>query len=247
MDSYSRFALFYDGLTQNVDYAARCEYFLGLLGRFGHSAGKTLDLACGTGSLTLELFKKGVDVFGVDLSEDMLCAASSKAAESGCGVLFVCQHMQKLRLPYKIDTCFCALDSINHLTKGADVLKTFKSVSANMNKGGVFIFDVNTPYKHREVLANNTFVSENEDVFCVWQYTLLEENLVQIDLDFFEYQGGDSYLRSSESFCEKAYEYDEITEMLGLAGFELLGCYGDMTENPPLEKEQRAVYAARKI
>ena len=62
MAGYSVFAQYYDRLTANAGYSRRAEYFLALLERLGHAPGLTLDLACGTGSLTLELFQRGVDV-----------------------------------------------------------------------------------------------------------------------------------------------------------------------------------------
>ena len=72
MGNYAVFAQYYDALTANVGYGQRAEYFLALLERLGHTPGLTLDLACGTGSLTLELFRRGLDVYGVDSSVEML-------------------------------------------------------------------------------------------------------------------------------------------------------------------------------
>ena len=116
-----------------------------------------------------------------------------------------------------------------------------------MEKSGVFLFDVNTLYKHREILANNTFVYDTEEVFCVWQNTLCEDDVVEIDLDFFELDEDGAYIRSSESFCEKAYPHEKIVEMLENAGFKLLACYGDMSFEAPKDDEQRAVYVAQKL
>ena len=70
--SYSYFAEYYDILTENVEYEKRADYFLELFKKHGHDMGLTLDLACGTGTLTLELCKRGVDIFGCDMSVDML-------------------------------------------------------------------------------------------------------------------------------------------------------------------------------
>ncbi|MDD6225886.1 MAG: methyltransferase domain-containing protein [bacterium] len=246
MDSYNCFAEYYDELTENVSYGKRCDYILKLLKRHNHPLGLTLDLACGTGSLTLELAKKGVDVFGADASEEMLCTAQSKAYEQGFNILFICQQMQCLQLAEKIDTCLCTLDSINHLTEKEQVQSTFNRVSEYMEKGGVFLFDVNTPYKHRQILGNNTFVYETDDVFCVWQNTLCDGDVVEIDLDFFEYQDNGTYIRNGESFCERAYTHEELAQMLKKAGFIIAGVYGDMTEETPGETEERVFYVAVK-
>ncbi len=245
MDSYSSFAEYYDALMEDARYPERCQYLFDAAEKFGHTLGKTLDLACGTGSLTLLLAERGVDVFGADGSVDMLSEAMRKSLDAGQHILFVCQEMQALELPQPLDTCVCTLDSLNHLVDKNDVQAAFNGVSRYMNPGGLFLFDMNTVYKHREVLADNVFVLENERVFCVWQ-NFTEDNLTEISLDFFEEQNG-AYYRSSEDFSERAYADGEIREMLQSAGFETLGCYGDLTFEPPQADEQRVIYIARKL
>ena len=162
MPSYLSFARFYDGLMQDACYEKRCDYILKLAESFGHDMGITLDLACGTGTLTRLLKKRGVDVFGIDYSMEMLSEAMQSASEEGLDILFLRQKMQSIDLYGTINTCVCTLDSINHLTKIEDVAKTFDRVGLFMDDDGLFIFDVNTVYKHKNVLADNTFVYEND-------------------------------------------------------------------------------------
>ena len=138
----------------------------------------------------------------------------------------------------------CTLDSINHITKEEDVTKAFERVAFFMDKDGLFVFDVNTVYKHEQVLANNTFVYETDKVFCVWQNTLRENCVTDIDLDFFEEENG-IYYRTSESFSERGYSREKLTEMLVNAGFELEAVYGDMSFDEPKADEQRLVFVAR--
>ena len=205
--------------------------------------GITLDLACGTGSLTRELKKSGVDVYGIDASAEMLSEAMMKTSEAGLDILYLRQKMQNIDLYGTIDTCVCTLDSINHLTNPEDVEITFDRVALFMDKDGLFIFDVNTIYKHREILANNTFVYEEEKVFWVWQNTLEDDDIVKIELDFFEEENG-VYYRSSESFCERAYSDKFIRQALEKAGFEVKAVYGDLTFDKPCDTEQRVIYVA---
>ena len=180
MPSYLSFARFYDGLMQDACYEKRCDYILKLAESFGHDMGITLDLACGTGTLTRLLKKRGVDVFGIDYSMEMLSEAMQSASEEGLDILFLRQKMQSIDLYGTINTCVCTLDSINHLTKIEDVAKTFDRVGLFMDDDGLFVFDVNTVYKHKNVLADNTFVYENDSVFCVWQNTPEDDNKVKI-------------------------------------------------------------------
>lgn len=245
-DSYIDFARFYDGLMEDARYPERAEYFLKICRRFSHDPGRTLDLACGTGSLTRELFRRGVDVFGADYSPEMLSIAAERGYESEENIFYICQNMRSLRLPGLLDSCVCTLDSINHLINENDVRRTFKGVARHLNDGGLFVFDVNTPYKHLEVLSDNAFILENDEVFCAWQNTQGKDLLTTIDLDFFE-KDGSRYVRYSESFSERAYTDSALREMLGEAGFEVLAVYGDLSFEPPGEREQRAVYVARRI
>ncbi len=242
---YNSFSQYYDALMQNVGYDKRCEYILEIFKRLDHDMGLSLDLACGTGSLTVELKKRGVDVYGIDASYDMLSYAREKAEENNLDILFLCQKMQSIDLYGTIDTCVCTLDSINHLTKIEDVQKTFDRVSLFMNKGGYFLFDANTIYKHKKVLADNTFVYDTDDVFCVWQNSLLENNVVEIELDFFEREGN-VYYRTEEKFSERAYSDEELTAMLIKAGFEVVERFSDMSFENPKESDQRVIYIAKK-
>lgn len=244
MSGYHIFSQFYDNLTFNVDYKKRADYIQSVLSLCGHNFGLTLDLACGTGSLTLELANRGVDIYGVDGSYDMLSQAMDKAADMGLDVLFLCQQMENLDLYGTIDTCISTLDSLNHITDKAKLQRTFDRVALFMNAGGLFVFDVNTVYKHQNILADNTFVYDTDSVYCVWQNSLKENNVVNIELDIFEREG-DTYRRSSERFKERAYEISELKEMLEKAGFEVLGVFNDMTTDPLSETADRAVFAAR--
>lgn len=244
--SYLYFAEYYDNLMENVDYKKRAEYFLELFQRHGYDMGLTLDLACGTGTLTLELCKKGIDIFGCDMSPDMLAVAQQKAYEADKNIMFICQKMQDLKLMGKIDTCICTLDSLNHLHSIKDVEKTFERVSKYLNSGGIFAFDMNTIYKHKYILGDNCYIYDTEKVFCAWQNDYYEkDNEVVITLNFFE-RIGKLYKRTTEQFSERAYSNNDIRKMAENAGFEVEAVYDDMSFDELKENSQRAVYVLRK-
>lgn len=244
MSGYRNFSQYYDNLTFNVDYKKRADYIQSVLSLYSHDWGLTLDLACGTGSLTLELKRRGVDIFGIDGSYEMLSQAMDKAYDEELQILFLCQQMEKLDLYGTIDTCICTLDSLNHITEKEKLQKVFDRVALFMNPDGTFVFDVNTVFKHQHILANNTFVYDTDSVYCVWQNSLKENNIVSIDLDLFEREG-EAYHRSSEHFKERAYEIDELTKMLKQSGFEVEAVYHDMTTEPLRDDSDRAVFVAR--
>lgn len=144
-----------------------------------------LDLGCGTGGISIEAAKKGYDVIGVDISVGMLNEARRKAAESGVSLLLLNQSMDELDLYGTVDFALCVLDGVNHLDDAEMVKRTFERVSLFMVPGGAFAFDVNTPYKHKNVLADNAFVYDLDSLYCVWQNSYNEsDGSVDITLDF---------------------------------------------------------------
>ncbi|MBQ6267604.1 MAG: methyltransferase domain-containing protein [Clostridia bacterium] len=244
--AYDTFARFYDSLTDNVEYEKRAAFVCRLLSFCGIPNGILLELGCGTGSLTALLADRGYDVIGVDTSVGMLNAAREKCAPLGSRVLLLQQDMQALDLFGTVRACVCALDGLNHLPDAAAVRRTFAGVSLFMEPGGAFIFDVNTVYKHRAVLADNAFVIENDDVFCTWQNALQPDDSVEITLDFFEEAADGTYERSWEQFTERAYPLPEIAAWLEEAGFEVCGIYDDLNDAPAGETTERATFLARK-
>ena len=246
--SYGVFSEFYDALTANVSYDTVAQVLSSLLTRYGKSRGLLLDLACGTGSVSVRLAEKGYEVIGVDLSPEMLAEAQNKAYKNGQNILFLCQDMTKLDLYGTVDAAVCTLDGLCHLPDEGSVFAALGKVSLFMNPGGVFLFDVNSVYKHRAVLGNNTFVYDTDEVYCVWQNTLLPDGVtVQMDLDFFEPVSDEGdYVRQSERFTERAYPRETLEAMLKKAGFTVLGVFDGYTENPAHDTSERLLFAVRK-
>ncbi len=247
MSSYSDFAIVYDSLMQDVDYKARTEYLLKLFEKYGKKPTLLLDLACGTGGFSNQMALKDIEVIGVDMSEEMLSAARENSYNLGTDVLFLCQKAEELDLYGTVDGAICCMDSLNHITDIKALKKAVQRVSLFLEKDSLFIFDVNTPYKHEQILGYNTFVIEQDGVFCVWQNEYIsKDRITNINLDFFIEQNG-VYERYSEEFCERAYTVEELTDILEACDFEIVGIFNDMTEHPLEENCERAIYVARKI
>lgn len=251
MAAYGVFAEFYDSFTENVDYEKRADYILSLFEAYGKKPSLLLDAACGTASLTVCLAEEIPEIIGVDGSPDMLCEASQKAADNGSNIMFVCQDLCELDLYGRVDGAVCTLDSVNHLESLNSVERFFERVSLFLEENSLFIFDVNTVYKHREILGDNSFVFENDDVLLAWQNGYEPtDNTVDIKLDFFKktdtkpFDG--NYMRYTECFTERAYETDEIKQALLKSGMKCLAVLDDMTTNEINDKTERAVFVARK-
>lgn len=246
--SYGIFSEFYDALTANVSYDTVAQVLSSLLTRYGKGRGLLLDLACGTGSVSVRLAEKGYEVIGVDLSPEMLSEAQNKAYSAGQNILFLCQDMTALDLYGTVDAAVCTLDGLCHLPDEESLSAALQKVSLFMNPGGVFLFDVNSVYKHRAVLGNNTFVYDTDEVYCVWQNTLLPDGVtVQMDLDFFEpvSDAGD-YVRQSERFTERAYPKETLEAMLKKAGFTVLDVFDGYSGKPAHDTSERLLFAVRK-
>jgi len=241
--SYGVFARYYDALTENVDYPAKARFISNVLNQ--HKPGCTLvvDLACGTGTLSLELAALGFDMIAVDGSYDMLSVASMKPNP---GIMYLCQQMDELDLYGTVDAMICTLDSVNHITDENTLREVFRRVALFLEPDGVFLFDANTVHKHRSVLGDNVFVYDRDEVYCVWQNHLSEDDSVRIELDFFEPDEEGGYTRSSESFIERAYTHRQLCDMLDSAGLAIVKEYDDYTDAQPSEDSQRIVYVCRR-
>lgn len=244
MSGYSDFSRFYDLLNTDAEYDRRTEYITELFKKYGNEPTLMLDFACGTGAFSRRFAKNGVEVIGVDPSEDMLCVAR----RFDDGVLYLCQNAETLELYGTVNGAVCCLDSINHITDEAELQKAFSAISLYLEKGSLFIFDVNTEFKHKFVLGDNTFVLDTDEVYCVWQNFFDEETLnVDIELDFFEKKENSDYSRYTDGFTERVYSFEELNKMLCNAGLEVLDVLGDISFDKPDDFSERVYYVTRKV
>lgn len=245
MSGYGVFAGVYDLLTENIPYDEIAEYYHGKILRFRTGEGNfLLDAGCGTGKLTARMAALGYDVIGADASPDMLCIAQSKPHE---GVSYICQSMTELELYGQADVIISTLDSVNHLESKEQIGEFFRRAALNLRCGGLLLFDVNTIYKHREILSDNIFIYDVEGVYCVWQNSFSEsDNGVDIELDIFSEREDGAYERDFESFREIALSAEEISDMLKSSGFEVVDISEYLTGNTPAETSEKLMFTARK-
>ena len=245
MDAYHALAQSYDRLTNDVDYAATVDFYLEILRREGLSPKTAVDLACGTGSVSVLLAQKGLRVTAVDMSADMLAEAAQKAAGMENPPFFVNQRLEQLQLPRGVDLAVCALDSLDYITDPEDCAEAIRRVYRVLNPGGIFIFDVNTPEKLR-AMDGQVFLDEDDDVFCVWRGEFDEEtNICSYGMDLFQRSGG-VWHRTFEEHREYAYSQAQLTGYLKQAGFTRIEVYGDRKFEAPAPGEQRIYFKARK-
>lgn len=246
MAIYDDFSVCYDRFTEDVDYLSRTKRLLELFERYDRKPTLLLDLACGTGGFSFELANAGVEVIGVDRSAGMLAAAKSKQQPETQNPLFLNQSAEELELYGTVDGAVCMLDSLNHITDYDIFCKAIERVSLFLEKDRLFIFDVNTPYKHEVVLGDNIFVRETDDAFCIWQNEYQGDGLVDIYLDFFIKRTDGLYDRFCESFSEQAYSEKQLEKALTAAGLKIVAVLDDLTDNAPSNNTERIIYVVRK-
>ncbi len=241
------FSKYYDLLLSNLDYKERANFLCQLAKKYRKDFSLVLDLACGTGTLAKELAKMNKEVIAVDNSYEMLMIAREKNTDTTPQVLFLCQNMQELDLYGTVEVAFCTQDSFNHLDNKEMLQETFNRLKFFVEPTGLLIFDFNTPYKHKNILSDEVFVYDYDDVYCVWQNFYTEkENAVEIELDFFTPCKNNKYERTHQSLREFSCDIKEIETMLNKADFSLLEAQGDYNGKPMATEDERWVIVAQR-
>ncbi len=244
MNSYGKFAEIYDRLTLDVDYAARCDYMEKIFVRHNLKRPELIvDLACGTGSTCLELDGRGYDMIGIDASADMLGVAAEKS--EGRSILYLNQDICSFELYGTVDVALCLLDSVNHLTDDGDLDCLFALVKNYLNPKGLFIFDVNTLHKFQNVLGDNVYTYEDDNIFYVWE-NCYEDGICDMYVNFFVKDDDNSYKRIEHTHAERYYSGEELSFLAEKYGFTVEGVYGELTFVAPDSECQREFWVLKK-
>lgn len=246
--SYHALAGVYDSLNRDIDYGAIADFADSCFSKYSVKRPElVLDLGCGTGAMTIALAKKGYDMTGIDISPEMLSKAYRNAAENGfSSILFLEQDMCSFELYGTVDAAVCCLDGINHLLSEEDVKDCFACVHNYLIPNGIFVFDVNTPYKFKNIYADNDYVLEAEDALCVWQNRLSDDGKqCDFHLSVFEKMPSGLYSRKNEVTSEMCYLREEIENALKETGFEILEVSSGFSHKEAGEKDERWNFAVR--
>lgn len=244
---YNDFAEVYDSLMDNVDYGKWAAYYAGLMGTFGIKKGMVCECACGTGNLTIPLSHLGYNMTGVDLSSEMLFAASTKARKQGLSIPFIRQDMRKLKLHRPMDAVLATCDGVNYLTGDQDAPDFFSAAYDALRPGGCLIFDVSTIYKLENILGNRIICEDRDDVTYMWQNCWNPgKKTVNMHLCIFVREEDGRYRRIDEEQTQRGYTPAQLEFLLEKAGFENVQIFGDGTMASPGKHEQRIHCAAVK-
>lgn len=246
MEAYSGFAEVYDTFMDNIPYEEWCGYLTWLLRDFGVPSGILLELGCGTGSMTELLAEQGYDMIGIDNSEEMLELAAEKRAASGHDILYLCQDMREFELYGTAAAAVSVCDSMNYILEKEELKQVFSLVNNYLDPGGIFLFDLNTEYKYKELLGDSTIAEDREECSFIWENQYDEEEKINIyDLAVFVRREDGLFEKYQETHYQRAYSLDEVKEALREAGMEFVAAYDAFTKEPPREDSERIYVAAR--
>ncbi len=246
MEAYTGFAGVYDRFMDNVPYEEWCGYVTELLRENKITDGLLLDLGCGTGTLTELLSVAGYNMIGIDSSPDMLSIAMEKRVASGSDILYLLQDMREFELYGTVRAVVSICDSMNYITEAADLLTVFRLVENYLDHDGIFVFDLNTIYKYRELLAGNVFAENREECSFIWENDFDEQEMLnEYALTLF-IREGDTYRKYEEVHDQRAYALEEVQELLVQSGLKPLVVYDAFTHEPVREDSERVYIIAKK-
>jgi ubiquinone/menaquinone biosynthesis C-methylase UbiE len=245
MEQYTNLALIYDKMI-DVDYDRWIEFIVNYFNNknINIKGKKALELGCGTGNMTFRLKGQGLDLCAIDISRDMLTIAEEKARKKRAKVMFLDKDMINFKMSKKFDFIFSFCDGYNYITDENDIAKSFQTVYNHLDEEGCFMFDISTAYKLNEVIGNNTFTLNEDELCYIWD-NYSHDNILEMYITFFVKEQN-NYKRFNEMHMQRAYDTAFIVEKLKKAGFKDIETYEDYSFNPIKDESIRATFIARK-
>ena len=247
-ESFGPVTPFYDALMAGVPYRTWVDYLARLWKRHGLAPQSVLDLACGTGTVSRLLARRGYSVTGVDLSAGMLAVARERTQTEHLTIGFLEQDAAALDLgDARFDAVVCLFDSLNYILDAGRVQAAFGRVFAHLRPGGAFIFDVNTEYALAEGMFNQSCTRKDEPLHYRWRsrYDPVTR-LCTVRMNF-SYDPGDGERQPFvEVHRQRAYPKEDLTSWLRQAGFAEVFVYDAYSTDPPRKRSDRLFFCAVK-
>lgn len=248
MSSYETFSEVYDEFMDNLPYDEWVEYMDSLLKEQGvKEGGLLMELGCGTGKVTEMFYDRGYKMVGLDLSADMLGIAMEKGRSRDGEILYLLQDMTEMELYGTFDAFYSIGDSMNYILEEEDLTRVFSLVNNYLDPNGVFIFDLKTQYLFEEVMADNTFADDREEISFIWDnYYYAEEKINEYGVNIFLRGEDGRYDKFMETHYQKAYSVEEMKKMIKAGGLEFVAVYDAFTHDDPKPDSERLYYICKK-
>lgn len=244
---YRQLALHYDELfaplRQPLELARRS-----LLEPFLGQVRAACDLGCGTGTTAVELARRGLRVFAVDVSPAMCRLARAKARRAGLPVQVLCADMRSFRLPEPVDLVVCECDALNHLPARADLARAVRAVAGALVPGGVFYFDVNNARGFERYWTGEFWIERAGIAAALHNGYDAHRRRAWSDVDLFVREGR-LWRRFRERVEEVCWSPAEIRAALRAGGFSSIRAVDAarfFRGYPDFDRGCRTVYLARR-
>lgn len=169
-------------------------------------------------------------------------------------ILYLQQDMREFELYGTVSAVVSICDSMNYMTSDEDLLSVFRLVNNYLDKDGVFIFDMNTEYKYKELMGDTTIAENREDVSFIWENLYDEEKrLNEYCLTLFakaetedeDEEGPALYEKYEEVHLQRAYPLEEVKRLLAEAGMTFVAAYDVLTREVPGPECERMYIVAK--
>lgn len=245
--TYRAMASVYDQLMLHVDYTKWVDGLEYQWKRMEITTHRVLDAGCGTGSVLLPLAERKYQVYGIDKSTEMLAVCQDKLLQKELSAMLMEMDIRQIKLPEQVDAVVCLCDTLNYLTKERDLERCFKSINRALSSGGSFIFDMHTPHYYEDILADNQWVQQEDDVVLIWENDFSQKPIINIWLTFFVKQENGLFRKHLEEHQQKCYQVETVKELVEKAGFVIKYVGSDLFgELLDLSKDERMYFVASK-
>lgn len=213
---------------------------------------RILELACGTGALALSFAKEGYNVTALDLSEEMLSVASTRAMDvsSSTNLQFVLGDMMDLSEDGTYEAITCFSDSICYMESPQEVQQVFDTVHEALEAEGIFIFDVHSLYQVDTLFPEYSYHYQTDEFAFLWDsYPGKEAHSIEHFLTFFVKESQNEtehFVRYDELHRERTYSIENYLRMLESAGFDQVQVCADFEDDEPTEKSKRWFFVCKK-
>lgn len=241
---YSDFSEVYDKLMVNYQYDDWIDYYTSIFDKYNISNPDVLELGCGSGSMTLRLAGICREVVAVDRSDDMLAIARDKL-KGARNVRLLCSDIRDFKIEKKFDVAVSACDVFNYMHTDDDLKRALKSAKSALKDGGLLIFDISSYYKLSEILGNETFVYDTEDLFYCFENEFDEaKDLAHITVNIFV-ETDSLYKRIIEEQTQRAFKSESVEEIIKECGFTEVNYFEPFTFEMPNKTSERIVFISK--
>ena len=240
---YGEFSYIYDKLSFDIDYEGYAKNIKDLAKKYEIGNENMLELACGSGMLTQYFFDDFERIDALDISTDMLNCFAEKYDIDKVNLIYY--DMVAFEQKNFYDLIVILLDSVNYVTNPADLEKLFRNSYDNLKDDSLFVFDINSEMKMREIFGSECYVYEYEDIFYTWD-NYLEDDLIDMNLNFFVENPDGTYKRIEEYQQERIYSIEYVKSLLEKIGFTDIRIFDEDTMGVVNEESLRVLFSARK-